>query len=172
MSPWSIYHWNVTLKCHIEMTCSDFYLYSSLNFYQLFAYWNPKKKDLLTHWGQVMHICVSKIIIIDSYNGLSPGQCKAIIWTNARLLLIGPLGINFSEILIQINIYSLKKTFVLSILSQPQWVKVSARIWPAEIMVTHRASVPMNMHGINQVCPNYSEPAQERHYWNLLSWNT
>ena len=33
---------------------------------------------------------------------VSPGQRQAIIWTNAVKLLIGPLGTNFSEILIEI----------------------------------------------------------------------
>ena len=33
---------------------------------------------------------------IGSDNGLSPDQCQAIIWTNAGILLIGPLGTNFS----------------------------------------------------------------------------
>ena len=47
-------------------------------------------KRLLTHLGRVMHICISKLTIIGSDNGLSPGRRQAIIWTNARLLLIGP----------------------------------------------------------------------------------
>ena len=34
---------------------------------------------LLTHWGRVTHICVSKLTIIGSYNGLSPGRRQAII---------------------------------------------------------------------------------------------
>ena len=34
----------------------------------------------------------------------------AIIWTNAGILLIGPLGTNFSEILIKICTYSSKET--------------------------------------------------------------
>ena len=56
----------------------------------------------LTHWGRVTHICVSKLTIIGSDNGLSPDRRQAIIWTNAGLsLLIGPLGTNFSEILIE-----------------------------------------------------------------------
>ena len=29
----------------------------------------------LTHWGRVTHICVSKLTIIGSDNGLSPGHC-------------------------------------------------------------------------------------------------
>ena len=40
------------------------------------------------HWGRVTHICVSKLTIIGSDNGLSPGRRHAIIWTNARILLI------------------------------------------------------------------------------------
>ena len=63
----------------------------------------------LTHWGQVTHICVNKITIIGSYNGLSPGRWQAIIWTKAGILLIWLLGTNFSEILIEINTFSLKK---------------------------------------------------------------
>ena len=54
----------------------------------------------LTHWGRVTHICISELTIIGSDNGLSPNGRQAIIWTNAGLLLIGPLGTNLSEILI------------------------------------------------------------------------
>ena len=63
----------------------------------------------LTHWGRVTHICVSRLTIIGSDNGLSPDRRQAIIWTNAGLLLIGPLGTNFSEILIAIHTFSFKK---------------------------------------------------------------
>ena len=65
---------------------------------------------LLTHWGRVMHICFGNLINLGSDNGLSPGRGRAIIWTNAGILLIGPLGIklhwNFnrnSNIFIQEN---------------------------------------------------------------------
>ena len=63
----------------------------------------------LTHWGRVMHICNGKLTIIGSDNGLSPGRRQAIIWTNAGILLIGPLGTNFSEILMAIETFSFKK---------------------------------------------------------------
>ena len=63
----------------------------------------------LTHWGRVTHICVSKLTIIGSDNGLSPGRRQAIIWTNAGILLIGPWGTNFSEILIEIHTFSFNK---------------------------------------------------------------
>ena len=55
------------------------------------------------------HICNSKLTIIGSDNGLSPERRQAIIWTNAGILLIGPLGTNFSEIFIEIQTFSLKK---------------------------------------------------------------
>ena len=63
----------------------------------------------LIHWGWVTHIWGGKLTIIGSDNGLSPERRQAIIWTNAGILLIGPLGTNFSEILIEIQTFSLKK---------------------------------------------------------------
>ena len=56
-----------------------------------------------------VYICIGKLTIIGSDNGLSPDRRQAIIWTNAGLLLIGPLGTNFSEILIKILTFSFKK---------------------------------------------------------------
>ena len=55
---------------------------------------------LHSDWGRVttqwwrswpLHICVSKLTSIGSDNGLSPDRRQAIIWTNAGILLIGPL---------------------------------------------------------------------------------
>ena len=63
----------------------------------------------LTHWCRVTHICVGTNTNIGSDNGLSPGRHQAIIWTNAGMLLIGPLGTNFSGILIEIITLSFKK---------------------------------------------------------------
>ena len=73
----------------------------------------------LTHWGRVKHICVGKLTTIGSNNGLSPGRRQVIIWTNAWIFLIGPLGTNFSEILIEIHIFSFKKVHL----------KMSSRKW-------------------------------------------
>ena len=67
------------------------------------------ERTWLTHWGRMTHICVGKLTIIGSDNGLSPGRRQAIIWTNAGILLIGPLGTNFSEILSEIHSFSFKK---------------------------------------------------------------
>ena len=64
---------------------------------------------VLTHCDRVTHICVSKLAIIGSDNGLSPGRRQVIISTNAGILVIGPVGTYFSEILIEIDIFSFKK---------------------------------------------------------------
>ena len=66
-------------------------------------------RDGSTHWGRVTHICVGTNTNIGSDNGLSPGRCQAIIWTNAGILLIGPLGTNFRGILSEIHTFSFKK---------------------------------------------------------------
>ena len=63
----------------------------------------------LTHWGRVTHICISNLTIIGSDNGLSPDWCQAITWTNVGILLIGPLETNFSEMLIEIHTFLIKK---------------------------------------------------------------
>ena len=49
------------------------------------------------------------LTIIDSDNGLSPGRRQAIIWTNAGILFISPLGTNFNEMLIKIITFSFMK---------------------------------------------------------------
>ena len=65
----------------------------------------------LTHWGRVMHICISKLarsslVQIMAWHLLG---AQAIIWTNAGIFLIGSLGTNFLENLIKIHTFSFKK---------------------------------------------------------------
>ena len=67
--------------------------------------WYISLKQGLTHWGRVAHICVGKLTIIGWDNDLSPERRQAIIWTNAEILFSGPLGTNFSEILIKIQAF-------------------------------------------------------------------
>ena len=66
---------------------------------------------------------------VGSDNCLSPERRQAIILTNAGILLIGPLGTNFSETFIEIKIFSLTNLHfkvssakVTTILSRPQCV--------------------------------------------------
>ena len=64
------------------------------------------------------HICVSKLTIIGSDNGLSPGRRQAIIWTNAGILFIRTssgkwrpfcLGLNELTLLLPWSIIGLTK---------------------------------------------------------------
>ena len=90
------------------------------------------KSHYISHWGRVTYICVSKLAIFGSDNGLSPGRHQTIIWTNAG---IGPLRTNFSEMLIEIHTFSFKENApenvvwkMAAILSRPQCVKFPATI--------------------------------------------
>ena len=83
----------------------------------------------LSHWGRVTHICVSKLTIIGSDNGLSPGRRRAIIWTNYGKLLVGSLGTNFSgfsiensPVFIQENALGNVVYEMTAILIRPQWI--------------------------------------------------
>ena len=76
----------------------------------VFAFFSELKLNTwLTHWGWVTQICVRKLTIIGSDNGLSPGRRQDIIWTNAGISLIGTLGTNLSEMFIEIHTFSFKK---------------------------------------------------------------
>ena len=74
---------------------------------------------MLTHWGRVTHTCVSKRTIIVSDNGLSPCRRQAIIWINDGTLSIRIIGTYFSEMLIGISTFSLKKLHLK--ISSAQW---------------------------------------------------
>ena len=86
------------------------------------------------------HVCISNLPIIGSDNGLSPGQRQAIIWTKAGILLIGPLGTNFSEIVIVILTFSFMKmhfkmssvkwwSFCLSLNVLTHWYSLAQNGW-------------------------------------------
>ena len=64
---------------------------------------------LLTHWVRLTHICVSTLTITGSGNGLSTDRRRPIIWINAGILLIGPIGTIISEILIDIHTFYFTK---------------------------------------------------------------
>ena len=78
---------------------------------QPFEEWKWCVLGMLTHRGRVTHICVSKLTIIGSDNGLSPGRRKAIIWTNDGILLIWTFRTHFSEIVSEIHTFSFKKMY-------------------------------------------------------------
>ena len=90
----------------------------------------------LTQWGRVTHICVSKLTIIGSDNGLSTGRRQAIIWTNAGILSIqtnitNKLQWNLkrnAHVFIQENAFENVFSEMAAIWSRPQCVKSSNTI--------------------------------------------
>ena len=91
--------------------------------------WLDSKGNELTHWGQVTYICIGKLAIISSDNGLSPGWCQAIIWTNAGILLIRTLGTTLSEILSEIHIFSFKKMHLKMLSAKWQQFCLNLDMW-------------------------------------------
>ena len=87
------------------------------------------------------HICVSKLNIIGSHNGLSTGWRHAIIWTNARILLILPLRTKFNEVLIDSHIFSFKKIHFK--MSSGKW-----RPFCLGLNVLELQYIPRNMHTV------------------------
>ena len=97
---------------------------------------------------------LSQLTSIGSDNSLSPGRRQAIIWTNAGILLIRPLGTSFNEILIKTNIFIHENAFesvvckMASILSRPQCVNMG----------------PVNTQGLPPLLVLYF-PSQPRCQW-------
>ena len=103
----------------------------------------------ITHWGWVRHICMGKLTIIGSDNGLLPGLCQAIIWINAGILSIAPIGTIFNEILIEIHIFHSRKSISkcclenVSHLSRPQCVK-NHHQWLGDKLLTKPMMIKMS----------------------------
>ena len=68
------------------------------------------------------YICVCNLTIIGSDNDLVPVRRQASIWTNAGILLIGPLGTNFSGILIEISTFHSRKYIENCRLDNVGWI--------------------------------------------------
>ena len=108
----------------------------------------------LTHSGRVMHICVSKLTIIASENGVSPGRHQAIIWTNAEILLIGHL--------VKTIKWNLKHN--LYIFMQEMHFKMSSGKWRPQCvnLKPHQRKYCMLIHGMYFIENNYI-PLRWRH---------
>ena len=85
-----------------------------------------------------MHISVGNLTIIGSDNGLSPSRRQAIVWTNAGILSIGPLGTNFSAILNEIITFSFKKLYL----------KVSSGKWRPFCLSLNVLKKQLNQHWV------------------------
>ena len=80
----------------------------------------------LTHWGRVMHICVSKLTIIGSDNGLLPDHYLKLYWNNVYWTLRNNFQWNFNQnlnISIQENAFEHVIRKMAAMLSHPQCVK-------------------------------------------------
>ena len=102
------------------------------------------------------HICVVKLTIIGSDNGLLPGLHQAIIWTNAGIFLIGAIGTNFSGILSEIHKFSLEK----------MRLKMLSGKWRPFCLGFNVLNHPL------AVCKQHDmDPSQMFHYtWRGLQW--
>ena len=138
----SIEHWkpNKTVDCKVNDPRCLFMVHKTMSFYLerinsvatirfpdiimfdknalvwILIPWSSKgfgTQQLPRHYGRETHICVSKLGAIDSDNGLSPVRCQVIIWTNAGLILIGPLGSYLGEIVVK-AIFIQEKTLEMS----------------------------------------------------------
>ena len=145
-------------------------------------------KCLLIHWGRVTHICIGNLTITGSDNGLLPDWCQAIIWINPWMLLIGPSGTNFSEILIKILTFSFTKMclnvpFVkwgpiclgLSVLNGIYFVlaSVHSQNWfdtVSSFSLTHNIFQSHFPTRILSISPNLSISSRGSGIFDLLSW--
>ena len=97
--------------CLVAYTCRQFHMKwpRYLAFILVWKFTNLwLKRDHPGQWVKDFQTHNNGIIkpIIGSDNGLSPGWHQAIIWTNAGIWSLRPLGINFSEILLSIQTFS------------------------------------------------------------------
>ena len=136
LSPFTWLHWQPILIIHypalllliLEQALGDA-LKSTDGFYSTMH--NPTQSSVvLTHWGRVTHICVSKLTIIGSDNGLSPGRLPSHYlnqcWDIVHWTLRNKLKWNFnghSCIFIQENALKNGVCEMASVLSRPQCVK-------------------------------------------------
>ena len=80
---------------HLAMARSDsvmlsiklarFILYSLTSAIVSLATPHTTRVLLLKYWGRVTHLCVDKLTIIGSNNGLTPRRRQATIWTNSEI---------------------------------------------------------------------------------------
>ena len=126
----------------------------------------------LTHWSRVTNTCVNKETNIFSDYGLSPNRRQAIIWTNARILLIGT---NFRGILIVIHTFSKRKLIKKCRLENGGHFVWASMCWNAWLIVD-TAHVLLEAIILTIQCPynaaQYTTEVYEPRQWQLLeSWN-
>ena len=139
------------LQCHFILI---FLVEDVWNFYSIFHIgWKLSSSVINSLRPRETHICVGNLTIISSDNGLSPGRHQAIILTNAGILLIGPLGTNFSGILIEIQTFPFKEMRLK--LSSAKWrpfclslnvlMNQHCKWWWHEVNLLHKLLWPLQV---------------------------
>ena len=137
-----IHRIRVIITHTLELLSSLIYITQSTDYENFVKKW--KKTNIksegnpLTHWGRVTHICVIKLTVIGSDNGLSPGRRQAIIWTNDGILFFSYFEIpnkfqwnlkRNSSIFIHENAFANVVCAMAPILSRPQCITLTCH-WP------------------------------------------
>ena len=142
-------------------------------------------RPLLTHWGRVTHICVSKLTIIVSDNDLAPDRCQAVIWTSAGVLfwtLRNKLQWNRhrnSGIFVQENAFENVVWKMATILSPPQCVNITRgrRNSRSLRLFSSFLAAPLldDAHGVLGPLPAEASPdgasLARFCYWSTWCWN-
>ena len=101
---------------------------------------------------------------------MSPGRRQAIAWTNAGILLIGALGTNFNEILIEIYIFFQSRKSIWKCRLEPP----SGKWWPLCLGLTVRIGNKSNSH-VNENWNTWRmitlKPNAQTNQWGLSATN-
>ena len=128
-------------------------------------------ESILTHWGRVTHICVSKLTIIGSDNGLAPNHYLNQWWNIVNWTLRNKLQWNFnrnSNIFIEENTFENVVCEMSAILPWPQCVKwYHQEHW--EGVSDHQAQVSGQEQNLLWKCHLYIY-LFSRNFWRTRSW--
>ena len=75
--------WQVHFVIMVQIGCGQVRIFHVITVCAWFCYWykaaTQKSHAMLTHWDRMTHICINKLTIIGSDNGLSPYRRQAIM---------------------------------------------------------------------------------------------
>ena len=115
------------------------------------------------------HIRISKLTVISTDNGLSLCWRQAIVLTNAIILLIGPLGTNFSVISIKIDTFSFQKMHLK--MSSGKWQPFCLNLNVLRKQTPMIISSCLNYFYRNMICRYESYKTYENLIWfNIYYW--
>ena len=94
-------------------------------------------------------------LVLGYDNGLSPGQCQAIISTNNEILFIWSLGKNFSAIVIELQPFSIKKMHIK--MSSAKWRPfcLGLNVLTRCLLLCHRSCSACHLFGIQPLLTHW-----------------